>query len=383
MWTMESLQHFLNDIKERTGLDASYRMTVATQGRYPLAATESADELVFVPAFFHHDDLTETDRTMLAVLAYADLYLRQRRPDCVTRPEKLAKGLCDRLGYDYVSVHDLEHRLMPLRPRLFTGAYAARFSVGEEITSQDGSLYRVMAVCPNEAGGLTPETRVTVEHIAAVGTAPAVTDTCTERELYDQCYGRASLAGQPIDLRKNLFILSAPSGCGKNTVFEAVRQQVPQSQRVITATTRAPRRGETDGVDYLFCTEARFDEIRRNAGFVEDVCYDHACYGTPVSEIERYGEDVPVFLIVDVRGKERVMARYPLAHAIFISPPSIEELERRLRSRGDNQEAEIARRMAAARMEMQQARFYEYVVENDDLDACVSRIVRLVERAMA
>lgn len=326
MWTVETLQNLFDTISRATGLDAAYRFTPA--GTAETAETvEISEEVIPDLTVFDQPALSEADRTVMAAYLYADLYLRQQRPNSPADPEVVAKGICDALGQAFIPLRDVEKRLAP-----------ARLS----------DVWRM----PSAGKG-------------------------SDRDPISSEFGIGA-----VDLRRNLFILSAPSGCGKNTVYEAVKRRMPQVKRVITATTRAPRRGETDGVDYLFCTKERFEEIRLAAGFVEDVCYDHACYGTPVSEVERHDVTIPVFLIVDVRGKERVMRRYPLATSIFISPPSMEELERRLRGRGDNAEAEISRRMDAARMEMTRAKFYEYVVENDDLEACTDRIARVVDRVM-
>ncbi len=181
------------------------------------------------------------------------------------------------------------------------------------------------------------------------------------------------------DLRSNLFVLSAPSATGKNTVFDLLKTKLPNIRRVITATTRAHRNREINGIDYHFMTESEFMQRVEAGEFVEHNLYDSGYYGTPVEEIEACPENIPLFLIVDTNGMRQVIKKYPNANSIFLMPPSIEELERRIRSRGDNTQEQIENRISQARAEIECAEAYDHVVVNDDLDKCVDHILSIVK----
>ena len=181
-----------------------------------------------------------------------------------------------------------------------------------------------------------------------------------------------------VDIRKNLFVVSGPSGCGKNTVYTALKQRMPNIQRVITATTRTPRGNEQHGVDYYFISESEYFKGCNNGVFVESAFYDDSYYATPISEIERFSLQVPVFLIVDTGGKDAIKKKYPRATTIFLMPPSREETVRRIKERGANTAEEIERRISRARAEIDGAKLYDHIVVNDNVDQSVDLIERII-----
>ena len=178
-------------------------------------------------------------------------------------------------------------------------------------------------------------------------------------------------------------IVSGPSGAGKTTVMKKVfeRCRVPLAASV-SATTRPPRPGEVNGVDYHFLSSEEFAEHRRQGDFLE--CFEvfgrGYWYGTLRQEV-RAGLDAGkwVVLEIDVQGAHAVVEQFPDAITIFIRPRSLEELERRLRGRGTETEEAIRRRLAKASHELAQTGLYRYVVFNDDLDRAVREICILLE----
>jgi guanylate kinase len=166
-----------------------------------------------------------------------------------------------------------------------------------------------------------------------------------------------------------LLILSAPSGTGKTTLARRLVLAHPDAIFSVSYTTRAPRGKERDGVDYHFVDEARFARMVAEGAFLEHAEVHGHRYGTPravVNEARRRGA-LAVFDI-DVQGGEAIRAQHPEAVRVLILPPSLEELERRLRSRSTDDDATVRRRLEAARREMLRARSYEYWVVNDDLE---------------
>ena len=178
-----------------------------------------------------------------------------------------------------------------------------------------------------------------------------------------------------------IFILSGPSGCGKNTVYEGLRALDPDIVQTVSATTRKPRLGERNGVDYFFLTGPEFKQRIDDGEFVEYVTYGGNCYGTLKSEVRRLTDlGKTVVLVIEVRGALNIKRMFPQAVAIFIEPPSMEELIRRINKRGDNNDAEIELRMNIAKEEMTFRDKYDYRVVNDDLDTCIKDIYQIMQK---
>ena len=177
---------------------------------------------------------------------------------------------------------------------------------------------------------------------------------------------------------ERLIVLSAPSGAGKNTVFDALKERMPSVRRAVTATTRAPRAGEIDGIDYYFLSKDAFLRKAAAGELAEQNAYADCFYGTPNSELlSRDGETV--VLIIDVNGKEAIKRAYPKAISVFLMPPSMEELRRRIKERNQNEPADVARRLAIAEQEMAKAPTFDHVLINDDIDRCAQALMEVIQ----
>ena len=181
-----------------------------------------------------------------------------------------------------------------------------------------------------------------------------------------------------------LFVVSAPSGTGKTTVVERLVQIFPDLGMSRSYTSRVMREGEQDGVDYNFITRERFEAMVADDAFLEWADVFGNLYGTGKAETERElagGRDL--VLVIDVQGARQVRSHGAHAIGIFVLPPSFEALERRLRGRSKDSEDAIRKRLATARREVRAVAEYEYVIVNDELDACVDRLrsIVLAERA--
>lgn len=176
-----------------------------------------------------------------------------------------------------------------------------------------------------------------------------------------------------------LFIVSAPSGTGKTTLVERLVQLVPGLVRSCSYTSRPPRPGETDGVDYNFVERSRFAEMAAAGGFLEwaEVFGHH--YGTGAADTERHrqaGRDV--VLVIDVQGAQKVRERGVDAVSVFVLPPSYSVLEQRLGRRAAADHTQLQGRLEAARREVAAAGRYGYLVVNDDFDRCVAQLRSIV-----
>jgi guanylate kinase len=174
-------------------------------------------------------------------------------------------------------------------------------------------------------------------------------------------------------------VISGPGGVGKGTVVDALRLRLPDLDVSVSATTRARRPGEVDGVHYHFLTGEQFDALVAAGGFLEWAEFAGRRYGTPWSSVEdALAKGRPIVLEIDIKGARQVRERFPDAVLIFLAPPSGEALEERLRRRGTDDGARVSERMAIARWELAQASDFDHVVVNDRLDEAVERIARIL-----
>ena len=177
-----------------------------------------------------------------------------------------------------------------------------------------------------------------------------------------------------------LVVLSGPSGSGKDTVLEVLKESDFSFDKTISATTRDMRDGEKDGVDYYFIDKNTFEERIKNQEFLEYTIYNDNYYGTPKSEVERLVDKGGCILLkIEVEGAGNIRKAIPDALSIFIIPPSMEELERRLRGRGTETEESFQKRFKTAKEELARANEYDYVVINDDLNLCAEQIIKILE----
>ena len=180
--------------------------------------------------------------------------------------------------------------------------------------------------------------------------------------------------------RARLTVLSGPSGVGKGSLVRVVREQHPQVWLSVSVTTRAPRPGETDGVEYHFVDQAEFDRMAEADELLEHDAHMGASYGTPRAPVEeQLAGGNPVLLEIDLMGARQVRAAMPDAQLVFLAPPTFDELARRLVGRGTEDPAKVRVRLDRARIEMAAEDEFDVVVVNDDLEAAAARLVALME----
>ena len=175
--------------------------------------------------------------------------------------------------------------------------------------------------------------------------------------------------------KEQIIVFSGASGVGKSTVLKRVMEARQDLHFSVSATTREPRNGEVDGVSYFFVTRERFQEMIAAGELLEYDEHFGNLYGTPVSQVSCGGK---VVLDVEPNGAFNARKANPDAKLIFITPPSMEELEHRLRSRGDTTEEQIQKRLERARWEIAQSTRYDHIVVNDELDRCVQEILDII-----
>lgn len=175
-----------------------------------------------------------------------------------------------------------------------------------------------------------------------------------------------------------LLILSGPSGVGKDTVIDAWHAADPRVARVISYTTRPPREKEVDGIDYHFVSRERFEALALDGAFLEHKEVYGNYYATPLHDLEAMlAEGKIAVLKIDVQGALTVMDLRPEATTIFLYPPDLEELERRIRARGTDDPVAIERRLATAREEIALAIRYQHQIVNDSVESVVAQLLEI------
>ena len=177
-----------------------------------------------------------------------------------------------------------------------------------------------------------------------------------------------------------LIVVSAPSGCGKDTVISKVLEQLGDDAMLsVSMTTRSMRPGETEGVNYFYVSVDEFKEHIENGDMLDYATYGSNFYGTPIKPVkDKLAEGKIVFLIIEVEGGGNVKKIFPEAKKIFIMPPSMKELESRLRNRGTDSEEAISERLRIAETELQRANEYDYIIENNVLEDAVSDVMSII-----
>lgn len=177
----------------------------------------------------------------------------------------------------------------------------------------------------------------------------------------------------------SIFIVSAPSGTGKSTICKEIIKQIPDITFSISYTTRAKRKGEVNGIDYFFISDSDFDKKIKTNFFIEWADVYGKKYGTSVDFIKKsISEGRDILLEIDVQGARNIKNIFQHSIAIFILPPSIQELEKRMEQRNENSKDDMRVRLIQARDEIMKSTFYDYIVINDDLSSAVEKIKSII-----
>jgi guanylate kinase len=178
-----------------------------------------------------------------------------------------------------------------------------------------------------------------------------------------------------------LFVITGPSGSGKSTLIKKVRRALGDLDFSVSHTTRARRPSERDGVDYHFVSERVFERMAREKRFLEQARVHGHLYGTSRAEVEAKSRRRDLLLDIDVQGARQVRARVPGAVLVFIMPPVVAELRRRLLARRENSRADVGRRLRDARAEVRAYAEFDYIVVNDDLGRAVADLTTVIRAA--
>ena len=185
-------------------------------------------------------------------------------------------------------------------------------------------------------------------------------------------------------MKGRLFVITAPSGAGKTSLIDAIMREDPTLKVSVSYTTRAPRRGEKNGVEYHFVDDGTFLAMQQRDEFLESAEVHGYRYGTSkqvITDALKRGEDL--ILEIDWQGARQVRAIYPQCIGIFILPPSVEELERRMRARGQDAEPVILRRLDAAREELSHVGEFKYAIINKDFEAAKHELAAIIQKERA
>lgn len=370
-WTVEKIQDFFDYLNGHFGLSVNPEIEVGNKNKFPLQWKKV--KMLFVPGFFNDDEIDEDVRKNLLIIMYSCFYHTKYNDNHVgVHPMFMVKGICNELGFRYLTDSEVESNLRPVRRRLYQDAENDYFfKVGYELRESTWVSYEVTKI------ERTPDDIfVTVRPIGCkLGNPEKV---FTEEELYNRTCVYGSIDGVNVDMRKNLVVISGPSGVGKTTVMKEVMKQCPELNKTVSVTTRKQRKDEVDGKDYYFVTRNEFYDYQMNEQLLEYNIYGGELYGTLHSEIYKHPADKPLILIIDVGGRRSVLRHFPLSTTIFIQAPSADELRKRIELRGENSTDETEERLKTATKEMDETRYYDYVVMNEDKKKCADEIVGII-----
>ena len=176
-----------------------------------------------------------------------------------------------------------------------------------------------------------------------------------------------------------LFVISGPSGSGKSTVIGRLLKELDKAYFSISATTREPREGERDGVDYHFMKKEEFEKLVEADQLLEYARFVGNYYGTPAAPVdEKLNAGYDVILDIETQGAEQILSKRPDAVSVFIFPPSFAVLEQRLRTRGTDSEDKILKRLAQARVECNKAEMYDYIIINDRIETACDEVMAII-----
>ncbi len=182
-------------------------------------------------------------------------------------------------------------------------------------------------------------------------------------------------------MKKGKFIVvSGPSGVGKGTICDVLIKEL-SAWYSVSMTTREKREGEEEGKNYYFVTKEEFENKIKEGNFIEYNIYNNNYYGTPKDKIlEKIDEGIDVFLEIDVNGARNIKRQFPNSLLIYIAPPSLEELRKRLENRGTEDEEKIQNRLKIAEEELKQKDMYDFVVINDDLETAIDEVRQIIKK---
>lgn len=366
------VKNFFAEIDALLDLSVRPQIRVTEKSKFPICMDD--DDLVVCPDFFEHPELRDNVRKVLMAELYSCIYLvRKLNGQLDIDPGFMAKGICSLMAIDFVSDEEIEQNLRIIRRKLFDEAeYSCYFSVGHKLRESAFVSYEVTNIVRKDKDN----TLVTVKPIGCNLGKPE--RTMTEEELYQRCCNFRDLKSEKVDMRRNLIVVSGPSGVGKDTVVKELLKTHSNIHKTVSVTTRSKRSNEKEGVDYYYTTKGQFLQYQLDGSLAEYELYDGEYYGTLFTEVERHPENLPLILVIDVRGRRNVSMRYPMAKSIFIAPPSFEVLKERILARNENTPGEIEHRLTVAKEELEQASKYDYSVVNDDLASCVNQIAEII-----
>ena len=369
-WSVEKIQEFYAYLNEYFGLSVNPEIEVGVENRFPVLWNNG--KILFIPTFFNDEDIDDDVRINLLLLMYSGFYHTKYNDNHLgVNPMFMVKGICNELGYRFLSDSEIENILRSVRRKLYQDENAFFFKVGYNLRESAWMRYEVTKV-----ERIEDELFVTVKPVGYHLGEPE--KVFAEEELYNRTCTYESIDDVKVDMRKNLVVISGPSGVGKTTVVKEALKQHPELNKTVSVTTRRPRKNEVDGKDYYFISTEEFYEHQLNGKLLEHNIYNQNHYGTLYSEIDKYPIDKPLILVIDTSGRRSVLRHFPLSTTIFIQTPSTVELRKRIENRGENSEDEILERIETATKEMEETIYYDYVVMNEDVKKCAGEISEII-----
>ena len=371
-WSVEKIQDFYSYLNEYFGLFVNPEIELGEKNRFPVQLNEG--KILFVQDFFNDEEIDEDVRINLLLIMYSGFYHTKSNDNHIgVHPMFMVKGMCNELGFHFLTDVEIENNLRSVRRKLYQDENAFFFKVGYELRENIFVKYEVTNIERTK-----DDIIVTVKPIGyRLGEPEKV---FSEEQLYNRTCVYESIDDVKVDMRKNLVVISGSSDVGKTSVIKELMKQYPELNKTVSITTRKPRKNEVDGKDYYFISMDEFSEYQLNEELLEHNIYNGERYGTLYSEIDKYLKDKSLVLVIDATGRRRVLRHFSLSTTIFVQTPSTDELRKRIECRGENSEDEILERIETSFKEIEETRYYDYVVMNEDVKQCADEIAKIIRR---
>ena len=370
-WTEQKIRELFEKINKRYNLNVCPKIKAVDKNWIPVCR-KNFDTLVFVPDFLNHKDFSEQARIMSLVIMYSCFYLdKHKNGNLSVQNEFLAKGICKDMGFTYMTYPQIEQQMRNIRPQLYDDNNSSFFKIGDKLRESAFQTYQVVGISRND----NIENLITVKPIGCHLGDPD--EVVAESELYERCCKYPDPKDNVVNMRQNLFILCISKDISENEIYSKLKELCPEINKAVPITTRKQRTYEQEGIDAYFLTKDQFAQYQLETCVVEYNISDSGLTGYLYSEIDKYPQDVPLFVVTVANCRRGLLSNYPLAKSIFVQTSSHYDCSEHIinKYKYNKQLGEV---MGDFLYEAEQSKYFDFVLNYSDDFECAKQIKELL-----